>query len=294
MIDTANFDADWLLKIARYQLEAGYREDSAYTLNKTVQDKPDNIPGLLNLALIEMDLGRLDSAFEHSEALVKLKPNDAVGYQVRGEVRMRRDDFAGAIEDFRRAITQAPDSEQAAAALHMAEFRAGDLPGAEITVDQWVTQHPKSLAGKAAQAEFYARTGRHDRAQELFSALVKAQPGNASVLNNYANVLHKLKDPTALDIARQAHAAAPTDPAVNDTLGWLLVSSGKTEEGLSYLRDAQARAATQREIQFHVAAALNALGRVDEARRELSEALASKEAFEGRDEAMALLRKIGR
>ncbi|MGH8596221.1 MAG: tetratricopeptide repeat protein, partial [Gammaproteobacteria bacterium] len=292
MADAAKFDTDWLVNIAQYQSRAGYAEDSAYTLSKVLQASPNHVPALLNLALLEINLGRLDSAYARSEALIALNPNDALGYQVRGDVHLRRGETGQAVEDYRIAVMRAPESESAVLALHLAQLQSADLAGAEQTLETWLAKHPESTPAELARAEYYLRTQNYEKARTAYAALTKRQPNNPSLLNNYAGVLDKLKDPTALQVARDAHAQRPTDPLINDTLGWILVRAGQAEEGLRYLREAQARASTQREIQFHLAAALEILGRRDEARRELEEALATNQPFDGRDEAVALLAKI--
>ena len=50
---------------------------------------------------------------------------------------------------------------------------------------------------------------------------------SASVLNNLAWVYSELGDDKALKIAKEAHALQPNDPAINDTVGWILVKEKK-------------------------------------------------------------------
>ena len=95
-------------------------------------------------------------------------------------------------------------------------------------------------------------------------------------------------------MARRAHQAAPKDPAISDTLGWMLVRAGHPGEGLEYLRDARSRASANPEIRYHLAAALSLLGREQEALRELQQAIAYGTDFEGLEEARALLERLER
>ena len=100
------------------------------------------------------------------------------------------------------------------------------------------------------------------RARAVFAELVRTDPNDARAHNNLANVLLQQRElAAALSHAERARALAPNVPQVNDTLGWVLVQQGQAEKGLRYLREAALRAPDNREIQFHLNAALAKLGK---------------------------------
>jgi cellulose synthase operon protein C len=68
---------------------------------------------------------------------------------------------------------------------------------------------------------------------------------------------------------------APNNPMVLDIAGWLLVQRGQVEAGLRHLRDARLREPANGMIRYHLATALSKAGKRNEARDELSAALAS-------------------
>ena len=72
----------------------------------------------------------------------------------------------------------------------------------------------------------------------------------------------------------------------------MLVQQGQVEEGLKYLRRAHARAAHSPQVRYHLAVALNLLGRTKEARSELKAALDSNQIFDESDAAEALLQTL--
>ena len=84
----------------------------------------------------------------------------------------------------------------------------------------------------------------------------------------------------------------PDNPAINDTLGWLLVQGSKFSQGITYLREALIRDANNPEIRYHLAVALSGLKRYEEARHELVIALESGKQFDGQQQAQIMLKKI--
>ena len=85
--------------------------------------------------------------------------------------------------------------------------------------------------------------------------------------------------------AQKAYEIAPTDPNIIDTLGWFLVSSDQIKKGLGYLRDASTRSPKHAEIRYHLAVALEELGRQDAALQEFQQALRLSDTFPGSDDA---------
>jgi Flp pilus assembly protein TadD len=97
---------------------------------------------------------------------------------------------------------------------------------------------------------------------------------NPIVLNNLAWIYLETGDERALEMARLADQAAPKNPDIEDTLGWVLVENGAAGEGLSYLR-ASARARPQNAtIQYHLGVAYQRVGDSEGARGALKKALA--------------------
>jgi predicted Zn-dependent protease len=145
---------------------------------------------------------------------------------------------------------------------------------------------------EVALAESYMNAGELEAARQHFQNVLDRHGENAGVLNNLANVMLGLSDPAALDRARRAHELAPQSPAIADTLGWVLVTQGQPEEGMRYLREAQTRRAEDPEIRYHVAEALAALGRNEEALETASAALSGPLSEALRERVQALVRRL--
>jgi Flp pilus assembly protein TadD len=137
-------------------------------------------------------------------------------------------------------------------------------------LQEWIKSHERDIEARKMLGEIRMRSGDWAAARREYEAIVAYGIRDASVFNNLANVLLELKDPKAVEVARQALALDPRSPLILDTLGWSLHLAGKGDEALLILRDARLRDPNNIDIRFHLAAALASHSRNDEARTELS------------------------
>jgi tetratricopeptide (TPR) repeat protein len=207
---------------------------------------------------------------------------------------MAKGEAAQAIEDYRRALQKGGGLETVLR-LFRAYLGKGDAQAGVAFLEGHrpkggaLTDNP-ALA--AALAEGYLHLDDFRAAGKIYEQLVGAGLKDATVFNNLALIYARQGDARALEMARQAHTLAPERPTVSDTLGWMLVTAGKSAEGLRYLRNANLRNTADRGIRYHIAVALADLQRTDEAVRELREILADDKAFSDREAAAALLKRL--
>ena len=133
----------------------------------------------------------------------------------------------------------------------------------------------KDLVILRALGEVQSLLGRNDEARKSYGAVIAASPRDASAMNSYALLLHRIKDPEAMRVAERAVKLAPSQAVYADTYGWLLAESGDLDNGVRVLRDARLREPGNGQIRWHLASALAKAGHKQEAKEELKAALAS-------------------
>ncbi|HEU4535519.1 MAG TPA: hypothetical protein VFS00_15430 [Polyangiaceae bacterium] len=148
------------------------------------------------------------------EAALKADPSSAIAYVLRGDWRQRqkRDQYAAALADYRKAVALAPDDSRALYAL------AGHL-------DTYVDGHPDDAAA----------------AGELTTLLdrLRERPGSSSAFNLLAWYDARKGDPArGLPLAKQAIAANPSCFACYDTAAVLLHRLGRLPEAVEAQRNA--------------------------------------------------------
>jgi Flp pilus assembly protein TadD len=92
--------------------------------------------------------------------------------------------------------------------------------------------------------------------------------------------------------AQKAKAATPEQPAILDTVGWILTKRGSYELALSNLEEAIQRWPNQPTIRYHLAVALKGMKKFDAAKEELRKAINTKEEFPEIEDARRLLEEL--
>ncbi len=281
------YNGKLLYRIARLQLQARDPRQAIWSLQKAIDGAPDLLPAHVLLAEVLLQRGNLELAGDIVATLGQRFPRSAEGLRLAGDLALRRGDVAAAIETYEQAL-QIQESNLITVRLAEAHRLAGHGPKARKVLQRWLERHPDDLVAREALAEQYLLARRWQEAAGQYEAVLELQPRHALALNNLAVIYADSDTVRALDYARKAHRLLPKAPFTNDTLGWLLTRSGRAQEGIGYLRAANARQASNAEFQYHLAVALHQLGRIEEARQELDRALAYGQAFEGLAHARAL------
>lgn len=291
MADASTEHSERLLATARLQFEHDFLNDADYTVSKIFQiDSTHERAGLLAVQ-VALKKGDVPEALARSAAQLEHYPEASASHMMRGEAQMAAGDYAGALNSFDTALAIQPGSLAVIRGFH-ALLAAQNEPGAQKRLIDWLAAHADDLEVKNALAEHYLQRGEVAPASVILEELLLARPDDARLLNNVANTRHALGKAGALDAARTALKLAPDDAQYNDTLGWLLVQTGKPDEGLPFLRSASARLAENPEIRFHLASCLVRMGRHAEAKKELDKALHSGAGFEGREQALKLQQSL--
>ncbi len=124
-----------------------------------------------------------------------------------------------------------------------------------------------------------------------YEEALKRDPGNNLLMNNIASLSadHGFDLGRAANLAARMYAKYPSDPAVADTLGWVLCAQGKKDQALPLLRFAAAGAPANPNHRYHFGVTLLKSGQTAQGRKELAAALKISKEFDGAEKARALL-----
>ncbi|MFP4663481.1 MAG: tetratricopeptide repeat protein [Bacteroidales bacterium] len=128
--------------------------------------------------------------------------------------------------------------------------------------------------------EAYHKKEAHHKADSAFDEVLKLDPDNVFVLNNYAYYLslRKEKLEKAKSMGKKLIKQVPTNPSYLDTYAWVLYELGEYEEALEKLREAYELGGKERAVIVeHYGDALYKNGETEEAVKKWKEALSMDE-----------------
>ncbi|WP_158228867.1 XrtA/PEP-CTERM system TPR-repeat protein PrsT [Chitinimonas sp. BJB300] len=288
----AEYNADILLETGRLQLQANNSDAAFYDAQKALQSRPDDPTVMAFLVEIEIRRGASAKADEALKALAGRYPNHLLTALATGDLAMVRNQYPVALASYSKALEL---ESSTANVLKVAQtyLRMGDTGKAITFLEGWVKRKPDDLVVLKTLGEAQFRAGQLQASKQSYAKAIEAEPDDAVALNNYANLLLKLKDASAQGMAERALKLVPDNPAYADTLGWILVQQGQLEAGLRYLREARLRSPEDGEIRYHLAYALSKSGRKTEAKEEMQAALAARGGLERTAEVNRLLAELG-
>ena len=259
---------DALLRLALAQVSANKLADARATLQQALKIKPDHQPSLDALIRLEMKDNKPEKSMQIARQAQVQLPKSSLGFEREGDIHLYQNHPELAVKAYERAQAISASSN-GLIKLHRAQTLAGNAQAADQILDNWIKQHPADLVVRAYAAENHRANGRNKEAIAQYQAILQQAPQNSIALNNLAGLYQRVADARALPTAEQALKLDPENPALQDTLGWILVEQGQAGRGLDLLRQALTKAPKNVSIRYHHAIALARTGDKAQARKEL-------------------------
>jgi putative PEP-CTERM system TPR-repeat lipoprotein len=288
LVDKVPNQAEPRLKLAQVQIAAKQTSEARKSLQEAIRLKPDLAEAQLLLGSLEIQSARYDEALKIAKQIQQQNPKALAGWALEGDAAQAKKQYPAALAAYERAHKLAP-SPATLIGQHRALAGSGRFDEGAKRLADWLAVHPQDHRTRLYLAEQLGAHGQYKAAVDHYLLLNQQVPGNVVVLNNLASALSELKDKRALGFAEQALKLKPDNPAVMDTLGWILVQQGQSGRGITLLQQALSKAPDLGDIHYHYAAALAMSGDKTRARQELEQLLQSGQDFNQKPAALALM-----
>ena len=147
-------------------------------------------------------------------------------------------------------------------------------PEAIALLDQALEEHPGKESLLYSRSLVFERNGQMEQALDDLRSILAADENSATALNalGYMMTNNNGDLQEAYELIDRALTLSPDDPAIIDSMGWVLYRMGRLEEALEYLQRAH-ESLLDEEVISHLAEVLARLGRTDEARQVLEQGI---------------------
>lgn len=213
---------------------------------------PDHEPALRLQARTSAVAGDLPAALAQVDALLKIHPDSADGWLLRGDLLARQQaEPALVMAAYRQALQVRPDHAAAHGALIALHLSMRDAAAAQAQFEALHKLLPKHPLTRLYEGQLALLKGDLPRARELFQGLLRGAPDNLLLLQSAAMVELQLKAPGQAEVLlSKALQIAPGAVAARRLLAQSYLALGQPARALTTLepltgrntRDAQALA----------------------------------------------------
>jgi tetratricopeptide (TPR) repeat protein len=186
-------------------------------------------------------LSHLDSvAVENFRKVTELSSGNADAWVYLSSVFLEKNNFQEVVTILEKAITIVPDDFRVNFFLGVAYNRLGRNDDAVRVLERARQLNPKDINAISQLALVYDGMKRYDECDRLYEEGLKIDPDNALILNNYGYSLadRNIQIDRALEMATKAVAAQPDNTSYLDTIGWVYFRLGDYKQAEMYIKKA--------------------------------------------------------
>jgi putative PEP-CTERM system TPR-repeat lipoprotein len=227
-------------------------------------------------------------ALAQAKVVQQQHPGVAAGLLLEGDVWSAQNKPQEAIQAYERGLKISRVSTLLIK-IHQLLIQTGKVHDANVRMLQWLHENPTDVGTRLYFAGTQLVAKEYKMAIEQYEQVLQQEPKNVTALNDIAWIYWQQKDGRALSFAERAYAQAASNPAVLDTLGWILLEQGQTSRAVTLLQKASTLDPAVAEIRYHLGMALAKSGDRRGARSQFEQLLASNKDFPAREEVKAML-----
>jgi putative PEP-CTERM system TPR-repeat lipoprotein len=274
----------------------GKSAEAKQQFEKALAMAPGFMEPLEQLATMGFAERNPQAAIARIERQAMLEPKSAALQYLLGRAYQANGDTKHAEKAYMKSVELNPNAAQAYVSLGQLYSASKEYDRAIAELDKALASRPDQPAALMLKSIAQQMKGDGTQAREGYEKLLKANPRFAPAANNLAWMLTEdgpgqdLK--RALLLAQSARDAAPQDPQIADTLGWVHYKQAAYPAAEALLREAVEKLPANAEVQYHLGMALAKLGRSEEARAALAKSLELSASHPGAAEAKATLASL--
>lgn len=258
---------------------------------RALQVQTNYLPAIDDLIELDILATNYTAALDRAQSYITLYPDKPMPRLLQAKVYVAEKKWPEAEASLKKAVEAAPDfylAHRSLATLYITSQQTG--PAIE-KLKNLIATNPKDAGSMLQLGMMYEATTNYPAARETYEKLLQIQPNSTYALNNLAYLVSEQfqDNDKAWELAQRARSQNPNDPFLADTYGWIAFRRGDYARALPALQSAAERLGDKPEVNFHVGMAYYMSGQREQAVAALSDAVKSKDEFNGKDQAASAL-----
>lgn len=257
-------NANTFYSLALVQQHLNKTAQAQASARKALEHNKDFLPASILLARIALQEKQYPQAAAHADEIIARSPDQALGYDLKGDVYVAQGDLRAAEKQYAAAVQKQAVSS-VIVKLSQARRQLGDGK-AHLILEERLKAQPDDAVVGTELAISYQTLGRTGDAMRQYQSVLQKNQDNLIALNNLAWLKSEEGDLAgAQQFAEQAYAIDKNNADVLDTYAWILSKKGDNHRAELLLKTAVENNGNP-EIKYHYAVVLSNLGKRDESR----------------------------
>lgn len=292
IINNNNLDTTHRLTLAELLAKEGGHEDEILSLIDTVISiRPDSPKPILMKTNFFIAQKKFNKAIDVANFAEMKFPELVFGYQLKGDIYRQQGKFDEAIVNFQKAYKVKPSSQLAIIISDLLSQQGRESEALEL-LQKALNNNNSDAIFHLKMASLYLKNQQYNSAIEQYLKVLEINPENVMVLNNLSWTYAQDKNPKALIVAKKAYEISPMSVTVLDTYGYILVSQGNMNDGISLLEKAVKMSPNDYAIQYHLAQGYYFSGDKEKALAILKPLINIEKAFSDKENVKMLFNKL--
>lgn len=260
--------------------------ESKKAIEKALERDPDHLLALDLLTSFLISEERHSFALEQVSTRIERNPEIAGYYLIEAKIHVAQEDFDKAEELLLKAIDLDPDNRTPYMILSQVYVRDEKREAALERLQQVVSKNPEDISALMIMCGIYEYEKQFENARYTYEKILKVNPNFPPALNNLAYLYSEKFDQqdNAYEYANRARNLLPHDPAIADTLGWILFKRGDIEWARGLIQESAEKLPDNAEVRYHLGMTYYMLGDEGTAKEHFIKALSFAGDFNGKDD----------
>ena len=275
------------LKMGQSRKQQGKPKDAAGFFAQAVEKNPKDLTAVNEYIFALAAAKDTAKAKKVVDETVAKEPKNPLLWEMVGRFQLASGKPAEAEGAFLKGIELAPEFTAPYYQLGLLYAAQKKFPEAEARLAKVLEKNDRNVGAHALLGMVLNSQGKIDAANKEYRKVLTLSPKNPLAANNLASNLAdgggNLDE--ALKFAQIAREAAPEEPGVGDTLGWVYYRKGLIDSAYPLIADAAGKMKNNASVRYHHGMVLAKKGRNREAAAELNAALSLDPKFPGAEEA---------